>query len=162
MECKVVKHNGINVIDIDGKKFPPMSFKTFRACDRNIGDFYGAGIRLFCIVECAIDNSLGNPYSHFGDSWIDDEVYDFSGWDRFQRIIEYDRCDFEYPSFKTDSFMLIELTIFPGRTSEQKGRVIEGITGKLNSRLSVDPGDVFITINEPPLENWGIGGNQKG
>lgn len=90
------------------------------------------------------------------------EALNIEEWDRFQRIIEYDRCDFEYPSFKTDSFMLIELTIFPGRTSEQKGRVIEGITGKLNSRLSVDPGDVFITINEPPLENWGIGGNQKG
>ena len=82
MECKVIKYNGINVIDIDGKKFPPMSFKTFRACDRNISDFYRAGIRLFCIVECAIDNSLGNPYSHFGESWIDDEVYDFSGVDR--------------------------------------------------------------------------------
>ena len=82
MNCKVVSHNGVNVIDIDGKMFPPVSFKTFRACDRNISDFYKAGIRLFCVVECAIDNSLGNPYSLFGESWLDDETYDFSVTDR--------------------------------------------------------------------------------
>ena len=82
-------------------------------------------------------------------------------WDRFQRIIEYDKDDFEFPSFKSDSFMIIELTLFPGRTAEQKGQAIEAITSSLNSRLSIDPSDVFIVINEPPLENWGMGGKQK-
>ena len=82
MICKVVDHNGRKVIDIDGKIFPPLSFKTFRACERNISDFYRAGIKLFCIVECAIDNSLGRPYSLFGESWLDDETYDFSVTDR--------------------------------------------------------------------------------
>ncbi|MBO4604046.1 MAG: tautomerase family protein [Clostridiales bacterium] len=28
--------------------------------------------------------------------------------------------------------------------------------------MSVDPADVFIIINEPPFENWGIGGKQRG
>ena len=41
-------------------------------------------------------------------------------WDRFQRIIEYEKDDFEKPSFKSDDFMIIELTLFPGRTKEQK------------------------------------------
>ena len=83
-------------------------------------------------------------------------------WDRFQRIIEYDKDDFEFPSFKTDDFMMIELTLFPGRTREQKGSVIKNITANLESKLSIAPSDVFIIINEPPLENWGIGGIQKG
>ena len=82
-------------------------------------------------------------------------------WDRFQRVTEYDRNDFEFPSFKTDDFMIIELTLFPGRTKEQKGAAIEAITGSLNSALSIAPSDVFIVINEPPLENWGMGGKQK-
>ena len=90
------------------------------------------------------------------------DAINIEDWDRFQRIIEYDKNDFEFPSFKSDSFMIIELTIFPGRTKEQKGQVIEKITDNLGSRLSIDSGDVFIVINEPPLENWGIGGNQKG
>ena len=82
-------------------------------------------------------------------------------WDRFQRISEYDRADFEIPSFKTENFMIIELTLFPGRTREQKGKAVETITENLKMRLSVDPSDVFIIINEPPLENWGMGGKQK-
>ena len=82
-------------------------------------------------------------------------------WDRFQRITEYDREDFEIPSFKTDAFMIIEMKLFPGRTKEQKKDLIENITGSLKERLSVDPSDVFIVIQEPPLENWGIGGKQK-
>lgn len=33
-----------------------------------------------------------------------------SDWDRFQRIIEFDRTDFETPAEKSDNFMIIELT----------------------------------------------------
>jgi 4-oxalocrotonate tautomerase family enzyme len=83
-------------------------------------------------------------------------------WDDFQRINEYDECDFLKPSFKSDDFMIIELSLFPGRTKNQKKMAIEMITGNISNELSVDPSDVFITINEPPLENWGIGGKQKG
>ncbi len=86
---------------------------------------------------------------------------DIEDWDRFQRINEYDKADFEMPSFKSDDFMIIELTLFPGRTKEQKKKAIERITENLKNSLSVDPSDVFMIIQEPPLENWGIGGEQK-
>lgn len=89
------------------------------------------------------------------------EAIGIEDWDRFQRITEYDREDFEIPSFKTDAFMIIEMKFFPGRTKEQKKDLIENITGSLKERLSVDSSDVFIVIQEPPLENWGIGGKQK-
>ena len=82
-------------------------------------------------------------------------------WDRFQRIEEYKKDNFEIPSFKSDNFMIIEMTLFPGRTKEQKRKAIEMITDNLKNRLSIDPGDVFIIINEPPLENWGMNGHQK-
>ncbi len=57
--------------------------------------------------------------------------------------------------------MIIEITMFPGRSKEQKKALIETITQKLGDRLSVSPTDVFIVINEPPNENWGLGGKQK-
>ena len=82
-------------------------------------------------------------------------------WDRFQRIIEYEKCDFETSPEKTDDFMIIELSLFPGRTKEQKKMAIEMITSNLVTALNIIPTDVFIVINEPPLENWGMGGNQK-
>ena len=90
------------------------------------------------------------------------ESLGISDWDRFQRLIEFDRTDFEAPAEKSDNFMIIELTIFPGRTREQKKAAIEIITAKLVEALSIAPKDVFIIISEPPLENWGMAGNQKG
>lgn len=83
-------------------------------------------------------------------------------WDRFQRIIEIDEDDFETAPGKTDDFMIIELTIFPGRSKEQKKKAIELITAKLGEKLSIAPTDIFIVMSEPPLENWGMGGHQKG
>ena len=82
-------------------------------------------------------------------------------WDRFQRIAEYEAKDFEIPSGKTDNFMIISLTLFPGRTKEQKKAAIEEITSRLCASLSIEATDIFILIQEPPLENWGMAGKQK-
>ena len=83
-------------------------------------------------------------------------------WDRFQRIVEIAPEDFEAPEGKTDNFMIIELMLFPGRTKEQKKAAIEIITQKICDKLSLAATDIFIIINEPPLENWGMAGRQKG
>ncbi len=82
MECRIVEKNGMKAIEIGGKVYPPVSFKSFRACARNISDFYGAGLRLFCILDCGIPSSLGIPYSLFGESWVGEEQYDFSVTDK--------------------------------------------------------------------------------
>jgi 4-oxalocrotonate tautomerase family enzyme len=83
-------------------------------------------------------------------------------WDRFQRIYELESDCFERNSEKTENFCIIELTIFPGRSKEIKGAIIKEITRLLEERLGIAPSDIFIVINDPPLENWGIGGVQKG
>jgi len=82
--------------------------------------------------------------------------------DRFQRIVEYDPQDFETAPEKTAGFMIIEVTLFPGRTKEQKARAIEAITANLTNAPGIPPTDVFIVFAEPPLENWGMAGKQKG
>ena len=86
------------------------------------------------------------------------EALSIEDWDRFQRIFEYDKENFEIPEGKTDDFMIIELTIFPGRTREQKSKAVELITQRLNEELNIPKTDVFIIINEPPKENWGLAG----
>ena len=90
------------------------------------------------------------------------EAIGIEDWDRFQRIVEIDREFFETAPGKSDCFTIIELTMFPGRTKEQKGDAIKAITSRLADSLGIVPTDVFIVINEPPLENWGMGGIQKG
>lgn len=82
-------------------------------------------------------------------------------WDRFQRLYEIDDEYFERSDEKTDSFTMIELTLFPGRTKEQKGKAIELVTKELTERVGIPAKEIFIVINDPPLENWGFGGVQK-
>ena len=85
-----------------------------------------------------------------------------SDWDCFQRLYEIENDFFERSNDKTDKFCMIELTIFPGRSKEIKGKVIAEITRLLGERLNIAPSDIFIVIHDPPLENWGLGGIQKG
>jgi 4-oxalocrotonate tautomerase family enzyme len=89
------------------------------------------------------------------------ESIGIADWDRFQRIIEIDRADFETAPEKTDQFMIIEITMFQGRTKEQKKALIETVTRRLGERLGILPTDIFIVIQEPPNENWGLGGRQR-
>ena len=89
------------------------------------------------------------------------ESIGIADWDRFQRIIEIDRADFETAPEKTDQFMIIEITMFQGRSKEQKKALIDTVTRKLGERLGIAPTDVFIVINDPPNENWGLGGKQR-
>lgn len=90
------------------------------------------------------------------------ESFHISDTDRFQRILEYEPENFETAPSKTKDFLLIELTIFPGRSKDQKKDAIERITQKLGEELGVVPTDIFIIFIEPPLENWGMAGKQKG
>lgn len=79
--------------------------------------------------------------------------------DRIQRLYEVDHDFFEREG-KSDKFTLIELTLFPGRSKQMKQNVIKEITALLGLKLNINPIDVFIVINEPALENWGIRGIQ--
>lgn len=82
-------------------------------------------------------------------------------WDRFQRLHELEPECFERAPEKTDHFTMIEITMFPGRTKAQKARIFEEITKELYTRLGINNGDVFIVIQEPPNENWGLAGKQR-
>ena len=82
-------------------------------------------------------------------------------WDRFQRLYEIEDELFERSKSKTDKFTMIELTMFQGRTKEQKARIYEEIVKELYERLEIQATDVFIVIHEPPNENWGLAGKQR-
>ena len=77
-----------------------------------------------------------------------------------QRLYELDESCFRRKAGKTEKFTLIELTLMPGRNAELKRDAILEITRLLGERLQITPNDVFIVINELPLENWGFRGMQ--
>ena len=82
MKSKIVRHNGVLQIDIDGKLYPPLSFKSFRPNPKNVSEFYKAGVRLFSVLTSGVTSALGVPYSLYGESWIGENAYDFSAIDR--------------------------------------------------------------------------------
>ena len=76
------------------------------------------------------------------------------------RLYELDESCFRRKAGKTEKFTLIEFTIFPGRSAEKKKALILEINRLLGERLQITPNDIFIVINEPPIENWGFLGIQ--
>lgn len=47
-----------------------------------------------------------------------------------------------------------------GVTSEQKAKLIAGVTNLLKEVLGKNPATTFVVIDEVPTDNWGIAGEQ--
>ena len=75
--------------------------------------------------------------------------------DRNVRILEYEPANF---SMKSPYEILIEITMFKGRTKETKKRLYQTIVENLAKNGLIDKSKVFIILNEQPLENWGVRG----
>ena len=82
MRSSIIRHNGQLMIDIDGKKYPALAFKSFRPNPKNVSEFHEAGLRLFTALSSGIISGLGIPYSLYGESWTGPGQYDFAPIDR--------------------------------------------------------------------------------
>jgi len=78
--------------------------------------------------------------------------------DRIQRLYELEKDCFEIPANKTEKMTLIELTVFKGRSLEAKRNLYSAIVRNLAQSPGIDGKDIFIVINELPMENWGVKG----
>jgi phenylpyruvate tautomerase PptA (4-oxalocrotonate tautomerase family) len=79
--------------------------------------------------------------------------------DRTQRIVEHAREDFELPPGSSDDFVLVEVTMFAGRSRQAKRLLYQALVRNLG-KLGIAPTDVFVVLHEPPMDNWGIRGGQ--
>ncbi|WP_168429319.1 tautomerase family protein [Microbacterium sp. K24] len=77
--------------------------------------------------------------------------------DRNIRYVEHRPEHFAVPSTASDKFVLVEITLFPGRSVEAKTRLHRAITANFGD-LGIAPDDIFVVLNEPTLENWAVGG----
>ena len=87
------------------------------------------------------------------------EALDIPDYDRIQRIVEHARDDFELPPGSSDDFVLVEVTMFAGRSRQAKRLLYQALVRNFGT-LGVAPTDVFVVLQEPPLDNWGIRGGQ--
>ena len=78
-------------------------------------------------------------------------------WDRTLRLFEHDPTHFGCPPGKGPRYMLIEITMFAGRSLDAKRSLYKAIVKNLGA-LGVPADDIKITLIEAPLENWGVRG----
>jgi phenylpyruvate tautomerase PptA (4-oxalocrotonate tautomerase family) len=77
---------------------------------------------------------------------------------KFQRFIGLQPEDFVYPSDRTEQYLVIEISLFEGRSIEAKKKLIRLIYAKLSASLGIQANDIEIILYEIPQHNWGVRG----
>jgi phenylpyruvate tautomerase PptA (4-oxalocrotonate tautomerase family) len=77
--------------------------------------------------------------------------------DKQIRYIEHKPEHFAVPPDKTENYTFVEILIFPGRSLAAKRTLYASIFRRFGE-LGVASSDIVISLQEPPLDNWGIRG----
>ncbi|MBW4650631.1 MAG: tautomerase family protein [Kastovskya adunca ATA6-11-RM4] len=77
---------------------------------------------------------------------------------RFHRFLPLEKEDFIYPPDRSEKYVIIEVSMFEGRTVETKKKLIHLLFSRLSVQVGIRPVDLEITITETPKHNWGIRG----
>jgi 4-oxalocrotonate tautomerase family enzyme len=77
---------------------------------------------------------------------------------KFHRFIPMESDCFIYPDDRTSDYIIIEISMFEGRTIEAKKSLIRSLYDNIQQDVGISTNDVEITIFETPKENWGIRG----
>ncbi len=77
---------------------------------------------------------------------------------RFHRFFPMEKSDFIFPSDKSQSYLIIEISMFEGRSIEAKKNLIRLLIKRISEKFSIASNDIEITIFETPKHNWGVRG----
>lgn len=87
------------------------------------------------------------------------EAFGIPDHDRFQVIHEIEPENWDIP--RSEHEVMVEITAFAGRSVDAKRALYRAIVRNLE-QAGVEPLDVFIIVNDLPLENWGLRGGIAG
>jgi hypothetical protein len=74
------------------------------------------------------------------------------------RFVPLESEDFYYPGGRSDAYTVIEINMMAGRKPETQKSLIKTLFQELESKLSLAPIDVEITIKEQAPYQWGFRG----
>lgn len=77
---------------------------------------------------------------------------------KFHRFISLNADEFIYPSDRSEKYIIIEVSMFEGRSIEARKALIHGIYSNISVQVGIAHQDIEITLFETPRENWGIRG----
>lgn len=85
------------------------------------------------------------------------EAFAYPAEKRFQRFFPLADADFVYPADRSRNYLIVEVTLFPGRSSDAKKAFYRNVQANLGA-LGFEANDVEIVLIESPRENWSIRG----
>jgi Tautomerase enzyme len=77
---------------------------------------------------------------------------------RFHRFLPLAGWQLVAPADRTESYLIIEVIMFTGRSTEVRKTFLRTLMDELSQGLGIGTTDIEITILESPRENWGIRG----
>ena len=77
---------------------------------------------------------------------------------RAHRFFPLEKEDLFAPPDRSDDYMLVELTVMTGRSTDTKKALVRALFERLERDAGLRPQDVEIVILESPPENWGFRG----
>jgi len=83
---------------------------------------------------------------------------DYPAEKRFHRFVGLEPEDFVYPPDRGADYIVIEISMFAGRSEQAKRRLIAELFRRIADEVGIAPHSVEITITETPRVNWGIRG----
>jgi phenylpyruvate tautomerase PptA (4-oxalocrotonate tautomerase family) len=86
------------------------------------------------------------------------DAFSYPAEKKFHRFIAIDPTDFIYPPDRSDRYIIIEFSIFEGRSIEAKKLLIKRLYEFIPQQTGILPQDIEITIFETPRHAWGIRG----
>jgi phenylpyruvate tautomerase PptA (4-oxalocrotonate tautomerase family) len=86
------------------------------------------------------------------------EALQFPPDKRAHRFFPLDPSDFYYPAGRTERYLILEISMFEGRTVETKKRLIRLLFERITAAFDLSVQDIEMTITETPRHNWGFRG----
>jgi hypothetical protein len=77
--------------------------------------------------------------------------------DRDIRVLEYPQGTFFAPPGRGACYSVLEISLFPGRSREAKGRLYAALQRELSS-FGFAEGDLKVVVHDVPFDNWGLRG----
>ena len=77
---------------------------------------------------------------------------------KFQRFFPMEAENFIFPEGRSNRYLIIEVSLFEGRSIETKKGFIRLMYQRLHDQLGIAGNDIEITLFETPKHNWGIRG----
>jgi phenylpyruvate tautomerase PptA (4-oxalocrotonate tautomerase family) len=86
------------------------------------------------------------------------EAFAIPEHDRYQRLVLRPREEFETGPRDPESFLLVEITAFAGRSLEAKRKLYSALARRLEARPGIPPQGLMVALREEPRENWSVRG----